>query len=91
MAIQQTHEANFKSRKENYTEFSFAETQEDVGVDGDLAYSYNSWEFTGTVKETGVKEKSSGHVLVVSKRQPDGTWKWHRAVWNFDHPNPAET
>jgi uncharacterized protein (TIGR02246 family) len=81
-------QAAYQATLDRYEEAVTTETQEDVGIDGGLAYALQRWTVTGTVKETSVKEENFGHVLVVSKRQPDGTWKWHRAVWNYDHPYP---
>ena len=64
-------------------------SNEEVEVDGDLAYHRYSFEFIGTPKAGGdpVHEKGSGlHIL---KRQSDGSWKFVKDIWTPEAP-PAQ-
>jgi ketosteroid isomerase-like protein len=32
--------------------------------------------------------RASGNIMGVLRRQPDGTWKVWRAIWNLEKPSP---
>lgn len=48
-------------------------------VSGDIAYDYGTYRQEVTLP-SGKKQMVNGHYLVVSRRQPDGTWKIVRHV-----------
>jgi ketosteroid isomerase-like protein len=53
-------------------------------------YAFISSDFTrnDSAKAGGTVKKFSGHYLFVLKKQPDGTWKIARDIWN-ETTNPA--
>ncbi len=63
-------------------------TEEIVVADG---WAYHLSEYAGLVtpKEGGETMEEKGNVVVIIQRQPDGSWKFAREIWN--HPPPPET
>ena len=60
---------------------------DDVTVGGDLAVETGTYEMT--MQPSGGKEmKDKGKYVVVWKRQPDGSWKIVRDIFNSDNPPP---
>ncbi|HRW10612.1 MAG TPA: nuclear transport factor 2 family protein, partial [Caldilineaceae bacterium] len=53
---------------------------------GDWAYSRGTFTFTYTIAETGVQELMEGKFMTILQRQPDGTWKIHRDIHNWNVP-----
>lgn len=64
----------------------------DVAASGDLASETGHYEWTLTPKTgTGKPMTDMGKYLVVWKRQPDGSYKLFRDIWNNDAPpGPAK-
>jgi uncharacterized protein (TIGR02246 family) len=58
----------------------------EVEVNGDLAVIWTNYTVTLTFKDDGRQVESSGKWLKVLKRQPDGTWKYSRNIWNSNNP-----
>jgi uncharacterized protein (TIGR02246 family) len=52
----------------------------EFGVEGDLAYQM------GTVTFTGTKTPDQGKFVHIFRRQQDGSWKMHVAIFNSDKP-----
>lgn len=63
-------------------------TTDEVAVFGDHALAWGTWEETQTPKAGGPEELLKGKWLVVYKRQPDGSWKTWRWMWNQDTSAP---
>ena len=59
-------------------------TVDEVVSDGDLAFARGTCILGGDVKETGQPLTFPGKFLTVFMRQPDGSWKIFRDVYNFD-------
>ena len=57
-------------------------TNEEVVVAGDLAYSRGVYTATLTPKEGGPSIPVDGKFMTILQRQPDGTWKIHRDIFN---------
>jgi uncharacterized protein (TIGR02246 family) len=60
----------------------------EIEVAGDLAVIWTNYTVTLTPKDGGEPIESNGKWLKVLKRQPDGSWKYSRNMWNSDHPPP---
>jgi len=54
----------------------------DIQLSGDWAYLSGDWSRVDTPKAGGAVKNVSGHYLLIVKRQPDGTWKIARDIWN---------
>jgi uncharacterized protein (TIGR02246 family) len=59
---------------------------EEVEVAGDWAFSRDSYTGTLTPKAGGEPTELKLKGLTVYKRQPDGSWKYYRAIANSDLP-----
>jgi uncharacterized protein (TIGR02246 family) len=60
---------------------SAALTTDDVGRSGDIAYEVGKVSLT--IQPVGKEPTTSAaKYVVVWKRQPDGSWKLHRDIWN---------
>jgi ketosteroid isomerase-like protein len=60
---------------------------EDVRVVGDYAFEWGT--ATGAMRGAGGEvERATLELLRVLQRQPDGSWKVHRAMWNEAGPTP---
>ena len=82
-AIQASNEASFKEYA-----FKIAETPLETQVAGDWAYGRGNYTLTVTPK-SGKPTEGSGKYLFIAKRQPDGSWKYYRAIWNSNNPPPS--
>ena len=70
--------------------FSFPEPgSAEVSSAGDLGYTTGSYEVTVNDAE-GNPVTSRGKVVVVWKKQSDGTWKAVLDIWNSDGPEASE-
>lgn len=54
----------------------------DIQLLGDWAYLSGDWSRVDTPKAGGAVKNISGHYLLIVKKQPDGTWKIARDIWN---------
>ncbi len=64
----------------------------DVQVSGDLGVARGIWTMKMTPKMEGVAAiEDSGSWTIVSKRQPDASWKWDSIIANSDRPLPGAT
>lgn len=54
----------------------------DIQLLGDWAYLSGDWSRADTPKAGGAVNNVSGHYLLIVKKQPDGTWKIARDIWN---------
>jgi uncharacterized protein (TIGR02246 family) len=67
---------------------NFNEEIVEVEVAGDLAVIWSNYTVTLTPKEDGEPIENKGKWLKVLKRQPDGSWRFSRNIWNSDNPPP---
>ncbi len=63
---------------------------EEVQVVGDRAFIRGTYTQTLTPKAGGEAVKETGKWINFNQRQPDGSWKISREMWNADHP-PASS
>jgi ketosteroid isomerase-like protein len=68
----------------------FAQKWEEVTVSGDYAFEWGTFRSQITVKANAISSKAEFKVMRILKRQPDGTWKIHRTIWNEIPPAPPE-
>jgi len=61
----------------------------EVEVIGDWAFIRGAWRASVTPREGGQATERSGKWLSIAVRQPDGTWKLHRHIWNSNDPLPG--
>jgi len=69
----------------NYT-VEMAIYNEEVQVDGDLAFSRGTYTVSQTPKAGGETVYVDGKYLTILKRQPDGSWKIYRDCYNSNAP-----
>lgn len=62
--------------------FDMEITNEEVGVARDFAYSRGVFSATVTPKGGGQPIAVDGKFMTILKRQPDGSWKIHRDIFN---------
>jgi uncharacterized protein (TIGR02246 family) len=67
---------------------NFADDIVEVEVAGDLAVIWSNYTVILTPKDDGKPIENNGKWLKVLKRQPDGSWKFLRNIWNSDNPPP---
>jgi len=76
----------------NFEQFDLHEESDEreVEVAGDLAYIRAHWNWTMTPKGGGKIVKDTGNSIWILRRQPDGSWKIARGIYNSDKPIPRE-
>jgi len=70
---------------ENYT-IDLKETTEEVIVAGDWAFARGTYNYTITPKVGGEPSRDSGKWVAFNKRQPDGSWRIYRNIFNSNLP-----
>jgi uncharacterized protein (TIGR02246 family) len=58
----------------------------EVDVDGDLAVVWSNYSVMLTPKDGSEPIESKGKWIKILKRQPDGSWRFSRNIWNSDNP-----
>ena len=58
----------------------------EVNIIGDLAIEYGTYESVWQNSNSNGPQTVSGNILRVLQRQPDGSWKYARAIWNTHEP-----
>jgi uncharacterized protein (TIGR02246 family) len=62
----------------------------EVEVAGDWGYIRAHWIWTLTPKGGGKSVKDTGYSIWIVRRQPDGSWKIARGIFNSENPIPEE-
>jgi uncharacterized protein (TIGR02246 family) len=70
-----------------YTDFVI--DNEEVEADGALAFARGVYAATFAAKEGGESVDVEGKYMTILRRQPDGTWKLYRDIFNSNVPPPA--
>lgn len=75
-----------------FEQFDLHESSDDreIVVAGDWGYIRSHWTWIQTPKVGGTEVKDIGNSIWIMQRQPDGSWKIARAIWNSDQPLPGE-
>lgn len=63
-------------------------SSEEIDVFGEWGFDRGSEQFTLTPKSGGAPISVSGKYLWLYRRQPDGSWKQSRVMWNSNDPLP---
>lgn len=61
----------------------------EIEVIGDWAWDWGTYRGRSRHRETGREVSSSGRLLRILKRSPDGSWKVHRSIWNVSPEEPG--
>jgi uncharacterized protein (TIGR02246 family) len=62
----------------------------EIQVAGDWGYIRAHWIWTLTPKDGGESVKDTGNSIWIVRRQPDGSWKIARGIYNSENPIPEE-
>ncbi len=76
----------------SFDEFTFEVTihpKDELVVAGDWAFARGTYVLVLTPKIGGEPVQESGKFLEIYQRQPDGSWKYARHIWNTDQPAPG--
>ena len=65
-----------------YDVLAYEQKWEEVTLAGDYAFEWGTFTSAVRPKAGGDEIRESYNVLRVLKRQPDGSWKVHRTIWN---------
>jgi ketosteroid isomerase-like protein len=84
-------EANDAANARAFERFDIDESwaPEETVIDGDLAYQRGTYVVESTPKAGGDKRRSTGNFLRIYRRQPDGSWRMTRDMFNSDRPPPT--
>lgn len=63
---------------------------QEIQVAGDWAFMRATYNFRTTPKAGGESMEVTGKYLAIFSRQPDGSWRLARLVWNTDNPPPQQ-
>ncbi len=85
LAIRQWNEPIFE-QFDLHEESDFRE----VDVAGDWGYIRAHWIWTQTPKGGGEAVQETGNSIWIVRRQPDGSWKIARGIYNSENPIPGE-
>jgi uncharacterized protein (TIGR02246 family) len=70
--------------------FDIAVTNQELTTAGDWAYSRGVYRATLTPKQGGPSIPIDGKFMTILARQPDGSWKIHRDIFNSNVPPPSK-
>jgi len=65
-------------------------SHQEILIIGDLAFTYGFFSLSLTPKDGGGVIEDRGKFINIFKRQPDGSWKYHRLIFNSDIPLSEE-
>ncbi len=85
-AVQSFYQVHF----EQFTG-TLAVSSEEHEAAGDWAFERGSYTVTLTAKASGTPKDDEGKCLLISRRQPDASWRIARHIWNSNNPVPAPT
>ena len=73
-----------------FTIQNFTASSQEIVVAGDWAFERYSFNWTLVPKTGGESIEDSGQCIHIYQRQPDGSWKIARDIWNSDNPPPGQ-
>ena len=81
-----------KKNKPAFDQFTFEMeiTNEEIRVAGDLAFSRGTYTATFSPKNGDQPVLIDGKFMTILERQPDGSWKIHRDIFNSNVPLDGE-
>ena len=75
---------------ETFEYSEFAITNEDVEVNGDLAFARGNYVVTFAPKSGGEAMSLDGKYMTIFRQQSDGSWKIYRDIFNSNGPTDGE-
>ena len=84
-------EANDAANGRAFERFDIDESwaPEETVIDGNLAYQRGTYVVESMPKAGGEKRRVTGNFLRIYRRQPDGSWRMTRDMFNNDRPPEA--
>lgn len=84
-------QANIAAMERGFAQFDIDETWTPVEtvIAGNWAYQRGTFTVIATPKAGGPGRNTSGHFLRIYRRQPDGSWRMTRDMFNSEAPPPA--
>jgi uncharacterized protein (TIGR02246 family) len=79
-----------QSDYDQFTTYNFVDEIVEVEAAGDLAVVWSNFTVKLIPKGSTESMEDSGKWIKVLKRQPDGSWKYSRGIWNSDNPASGE-
>jgi uncharacterized protein (TIGR02246 family) len=73
----------------NQFRVQFALSVHEVHVAGPWAFERGDYTISLTPESGGSPMQDSGKYITIYERQPTGTWRMARDIWNSSHPAPA--
>ena len=84
-AVESWFRANFE---ELTAELSLS--SDEVQVSRDWAFDRGTYALTLTSRAEEERIEDNGKYIVILQKQPDGSWKYARSIWNSDKPLPSK-
>lgn len=81
-------EANDNAMRRAFEQFKIEESwsPEETVIDGDLGYQRGTFTVVATPRKGGASSTTRGQFLRIYRRQPDGSWRMTRDMFNSDQP-----
>lgn len=65
-------------------------TPKEIEVSGNWAFAWGTYKAVVTSATAGDQRADEGKWINVFKKGVDGTWRFHRNIWNSDNPLPTD-
>ncbi len=82
-------ESGFQDAFEEFTA-ELTVSSDEVEVAGQWAFERGTYTLTLTPKAEGEPIEDNGKYIDILQKQPDGSWKYARDIWNSDNPLPGQ-
>jgi ketosteroid isomerase-like protein len=63
----------------------------EIKVLGDYAFEWGTYRYSVRPRTGGDPVQTSGKLMRILQRQPDGSWKMHRTICTVDPPTPSSS
>ncbi len=74
----------------DYQITEYVHSFEEIEILGEWAFEWGTFSAAAESNAGGPPLRTTGKLLRILKRQPDGTWKVARSIWNNDPPSDGE-
>lgn len=61
---------------------------QEIKILGDHAFEWGTYSYSLRTRTGGETVRTSGKLMRILQRQPDGSWKMHRSIATVDPPTP---
>lgn len=72
----------YKKELENITIKQYSITFDELVIEGGLAYEWGSFHHKYFLKDENREIEEKGRLMRILRKQPDGSWKVARSIWN---------